>query len=109
MKKSDASDAMLLSRISKEAFGLLMIEELEIEMQMRPLIRKYERMVRLEKTLKKLISQGFDYSFKEAVRLIDSERQRISRSIIRQVSNLPIYGEFTEKSAKFSGSKRALN
>ncbi len=30
MKKSDASDAMLLSRISKEAFGLLMIEELEI-------------------------------------------------------------------------------
>jgi len=45
MKKSDESDAMLLSRISKEAFRLLMIEELDIEMRMRPLIRKYQRMV----------------------------------------------------------------
>ena len=80
MKKSDESDAMLLSRISKEAFRLLMIEELEIKMRMRPLIREYEKIVRWEKTLKKLINQGFDYSFKEAVRLMDSERQKISRS-----------------------------
>jgi len=41
MKKSDEGDAMLLARIPKEIFRPLTVEELELKMRLRPLIRRY--------------------------------------------------------------------
>ena len=43
MKKSNENDAVLLARISREVFGLLVIEEIKIKARMRPLINKYKR------------------------------------------------------------------
>jgi len=103
LKKSDENDAMLLSRIPREGFRPLMIEELEIKMRMRPLINKYERIVRWKKTLKKLVKDGFDYNFKESIRLMEAHWNRISEEIIRQVSSLPIYGEVYKRACEILG------
>jgi hypothetical protein len=64
VEKSDENDSILLSRIPREAFRPLTIEELEIKIQMRPLIREYERIMRWKKILKRLVKHGFDYNFK---------------------------------------------
>jgi len=107
LKKTDETDAMLLARIPIEKFRPLTIEELEFKMRTRPLIREYEKIVRWRKTLKKLISQGFNYNFEEAVRLMDLERQKISRKIVRQVVNLPLYGEVYRRACEILGVKKS--
>ena len=98
LKKSDENDAMLLTRIPKEAFKLLTIEELELKMRMRPLIKEYEKITCWRRKLMTLIKNGFDYNFKESVRLMDAARMRISGKIISQITTLPIYGEVYKRS-----------
>jgi hypothetical protein len=86
LRKSDENDAVLLSIIPKRAFRPLTIEELEIKIQMKALIRNYERIMRWKKTLKKLIKYDFDYNFKKSLRLMDADRQKISKEIINSKS-----------------------
>jgi len=93
MKKSDEVDAQLLSMVPKDGFRLLMVEELEFKIKLRPLINKYRRVTRWRATLKKLLSQGFDYNLKESIRLMKNDSYRISREIIKEVADNNIYRE----------------
>jgi hypothetical protein len=93
LQKSDEADAQLLSMIPREGFRLLTVEELEFKMKMKPLINKYEKIVRWRATLKKLLSQGFDYNFRESIRLMENDSRRISRKIIREVADNNVYRE----------------
>jgi hypothetical protein len=107
LKKSDENDAMLLARIPREAFRPLTVEELELKMRMEPLVRKYRRIMLWKKILKRLVSQGFDDNFKEALRLMDADRRKISEEIIRRVAALPIYGEVYKKALQAFGIKKS--
>jgi hypothetical protein len=93
LRKSDEVDAQLLSMIPRDSFRLLTVEELEFKMKMKPLINKYEKIVRWRATLKKLLSQGFDYNFRESIRLMQSDCGKISREIIREVADNDVYRE----------------
>ncbi|MCL7390929.1 MAG: hypothetical protein LZ171_02695, partial [Thaumarchaeota archaeon] len=66
---------------------------LEFKMKMKPLINKYEKIVRWRATLKKLLSEGFDYGFRESIRLMQNDANHISREIIREVAHNNIYRE----------------
>ena len=107
LKKSDENDAMLLIRISKENFRPLAIEELKLRIRMEPLIRKYRQIIRWEKILKRLAKRGLDYNFREVVRLMNADRQKISEEIIRQVTSLPIHGEVYRRACEILGVKRS--
>jgi len=108
LRKSDETDAVLLARIPKEIFRPLTVEELEIKARIRPLIRKYERIVRWKKTLKMLVKDGFDYNFRESIRLMEADGKRISEKIVRQVTSFPIYGEVYRKACEILGVKRSV-
>jgi len=82
MRKRDENDAMLLTRIPKEKFRPLAIKELELKMQMKPSINKYEQIIRWKKILKGLMSRGFNYNFEEALKLMETDRKRLSKEII---------------------------
>jgi len=103
MKKSDENDAMLLSRIPREVFRLLTAEELELKTKIEPLIRKYRWIVRWKKILKRFIRRGFNYNFEEVIRLMEADRMRISREIIKRVASLPIYGDIYKKACEILG------
>ena len=107
LKKSDENDVMILTRIPKEAFKLLTIEELELKMRMRPLIKEYEKITCWRRKLMTLIKNGFDYNFKESVRLMDAARMRISEKIISQITTLPIYGEVYKRSCEILNVKNS--
>jgi cell fate (sporulation/competence/biofilm development) regulator YmcA (YheA/YmcA/DUF963 family) len=87
LRKTHQNDAFILSRIPKEWFRELTIEEVEFKMKVRPLIRKYEWLVRWKKTLKILITKGFDYYFRESIKLIEKDLKEAAREIIYMVSN----------------------
>jgi len=92
LRKTHQNDAFILSRIPKEWFRELTIEEVEFKMRVRPVIRKYEWLVRWKKTLKILISKGFDYYFRESIKLIEEDLKETAKEIISMVSNSR-YGE----------------
>jgi hypothetical protein len=93
LRKSDEVDAQLLSMIPRDGFRLLTINEIEFKMKMKPLINKYEKIVRWRKALKKLLSEGFDYGFKESIRLMENDSDSISREIIRELADNDVYRE----------------
>ncbi len=79
MRKSDENNAMLLARIPKEKFRPLAIKELELKIQMKPLINKYEQIMKWKKILKGLMNRGFNYNFEEALKLMETDRKRLSK------------------------------
>jgi len=108
LRKSDENDAMLLSRIPREAFRLLTIEEVEIKVRIGPIIRRYRLIVRWKSTLKRLIKLGLNYNFEESVRLMEADKRRISEEIVRQVSSPPIYGEVYRRACEILGVKNSV-
>jgi len=87
LRKTHQNDAFILSRIPKEWFRELTIEEVEFKMRVRPVIRKYEWLARWKKTLKILITKGFDYYFRESIKLIEKDLKETAKEIISMVSN----------------------
>jgi len=108
LRKSDENDAILLARIPIEKFRQLTIEEVEIKARIGPLTRKYRLIVRWKSTLKRLIKRGLNYNFEESVRLMEADRTRISREIIRHVASLPIYGDVYRKACEILGVKNSV-
>jgi len=108
MKKSDENDAVLLARIPKEKFRPLTVKEVEFKARIRPLISKYERLVRWKMRLKRLIRDGFDYNFRESINLMEADRRKVSEEIIRQVASLPVYGEVYRKACEMLGIKNSV-
>ncbi|MCL7390306.1 MAG: hypothetical protein LZ173_10335, partial [Thaumarchaeota archaeon] len=87
LRKTHQNDAFILSRIPREWFRELTIEEVEFKMKLRPVIKKYEWLVRWKGTLKGLITKGFDYYFRESVKLIEEDLKKAAKEIIYIVSN----------------------
>jgi len=52
LKKSDENDAILLSKVSKDGFRALTIQEMVKRVELKPLINKYELLSKRIKTLK---------------------------------------------------------
>jgi hypothetical protein len=92
LRKTHQNDAFILSRIPKELFKELTIEEVKFKMKLRPVIKKYEWLVKWKGTLKILISKGFDYYFRESVKLIEKDLKETAKEIISMTSNSR-YGE----------------
>jgi len=107
VRKSDENDAMLLVQILKETFRPLTIKELKLKMKMRPLIKEYEKIMRWRRKLTTLIKHGFDYNFKESIRLMNAAGMRISGKITSQIATLPIYGGVYKKTCKILGIKNS--
>jgi len=53
------------------------------------------------------MKDGFDYNFKEVVKPLKADGERLFREIIRRVANLPIYGEVYRKACELLGVKRS--
>ena len=87
LRKTHQNDAFILSRIPKEWFRELTIEEIKFKMKLRPVIKKYEWLARWKSTLKGLITKGFDYNFRESIRLIQKDLKKTVKEIISTVSN----------------------
>jgi len=87
LQKSDEVDALILSRVPRECFRELTIEEVELKATVRPLISKYEWIVEKRKMLKQWKSRGFDYNFRESINLMENDRREIGREIMKIVDN----------------------
>jgi hypothetical protein len=87
LRKTHRNDALILSLTPKEWFRELTIEEIEFKMKLRPVIRKYEWLARWKKTLKILITKGFDYYFRESIKLIEEDLKETAKEIIYMISN----------------------
>jgi len=68
MKKSDENDAVILSKISRDGFRPLTIQEMKKKVELRPLIDRYELLLKRIKTLKTLTKRdGYNYELKDSV------------------------------------------
>jgi len=94
MKKSDENDAILLSRISREDFKPLTIQEMEKKIKLKPFINKYELLTKRIKTLKTWINgDKYDYELKDSVKLMEKDKREVAKKIIEILSNDTIYRE----------------
>jgi len=94
MKKSDENDAILLSRISREGFKPLTIQEMEKKVELWPLINKYELLSKRIKTLKQWIKNDrYDYELKNSLRLMEKDKKDVARKITEIFSDDVVYKE----------------
>lgn len=94
MEKSDGNDSILLSKISKDCFRLLTIQEMEKKVKLCPLINKYKLLSKRIKTLKTWINRdGYEYKLKDDVRLMEKDKEEVAQKIIETLSNDVIYKE----------------
>ena len=94
IKKSDVNDAVILSKIPRDGFRLLTIQEMEKKAMLWPLINKYELLSKRIKTLKTWIkNDGYDYELKDSVKLMEKDKKDVTKKIIKILSNDAIYRE----------------
>jgi len=94
LRKSDENDSVLLSKISKDGFRALTIQEMEKRVELKPWINKYELLSKRVKVLKLWIkNDGYDYKLRDSVRLMEKDKEEVARKIIEILSNDTIYRE----------------
>ena len=94
MKKSDVNDAVILSKISRDGFRALTIQEMEKKVKLWPLINRYELLSKRIKTLKIWINRdGYDYELENTVRLMEKDKENVAKKIVDSLSNNAIYKE----------------
>ena len=94
MKKSDENDAVILSKIPRDGFKLLTIQEVEKKVELWPLINKYELLLKRIKTLKTWINRdGYDYRLRDSVRLMEKDKRDAAKKIIEMLSDNAVYRE----------------
>jgi len=109
LKKSDESDAVLLSKISKDSFRALIIQEMELKATMRPLINRYEWIAQRKKVLKQWIATNFNYNFDNSIRLIEHDGEMIGREILKKIQECSPYKDIYKKHAINFKLRIALN
>lgn len=105
VKKSDENDALILSRIPRDNYRLLSVEELELKVRVRPLINRYEKLTRWHKTVKTWLRYCdipiVSEMFKQSIRLLEKSIKETSREIVNIVRNSNnIYGQTYREVAK---------
>jgi hypothetical protein len=94
VRKSDENDALMLSKIPREYFKALTIQEMEKKVKVQPLINEYELLSRRIKTLKIWIKyNGYDYRLRDSIRLMEEDKEETAKKIIEILSNDIIYRE----------------
>jgi hypothetical protein len=94
LKKSDEVDSQLLSKIPREYFRALTIQEMERRVKVQPLINEYELLSRRIKTLKMWIKRDrYDYGLRDSVRLMEKGKEETAKKIIEMFSDDIIYKE----------------
>ncbi|MCL7384330.1 MAG: hypothetical protein LZ174_08590 [Thaumarchaeota archaeon] len=94
VRKSDEVDALMLSKIPRECFKALTIEEIEKKIKVQPLINRYELLSRRIKALKMWIKgDGYDYRLRDSIRLMEKDKEETAKEIIKMTSNDTIYRE----------------
>jgi hypothetical protein len=94
LKKSDETDALLLSKIPRECFRALTVQEMERKVKVQPLINKYKLLSKRIKTLKMWIKHdGYDYRLRDSLRLMEENKEEIAKKIIEIFSDDIIYRE----------------
>jgi len=94
VKKSDENDAIILSKISKDGFRALTIQEMEKKVELKPLINRYELLSKRIKTLKQWIkNDGYDYELKDTVKLMEKDKKDVAKKITGIFSDDAIYKE----------------
>jgi len=81
--KSDENDAVLLSKISRDEFRALTIQEMERKVKLWSLIIRYELLSKRIKTLKQWIkNDGYDYKLRDSIRLMERDKEEVAKKII---------------------------
>ena len=94
MKKNDKNDAILLSKISRDEFRALTVQEMGKKTKLEPLINKYELLTKRIKTLKQWIKNDkYDYRLRDSIRLMEKDKDEIARKIVKISSNNAVYRE----------------
>jgi hypothetical protein len=92
LRKSDEADALMLSKIPRECFRALTIQEMERKVKLQPLINKYELLSRRIKTLKIWTKRDkYDYRLRDSIRLMEEDKEEIAKKIIEIFSDDVIY------------------
>jgi len=86
LRKSDEVDALMLSKIPREYFRELTAGEVELKVDVRPLVNRYEWVVEKRKMLKQWRSRGYDYGFGGSIRAMEADRVKIGNEILKIVS-----------------------
>jgi hypothetical protein len=94
LRKSDETDALMLSKIPREYFRALTIQEIEKKIKVQPLINRYELLSRRIKALKMWIkNNGYDYRLRDSIRLMEEDKEETAKKIIEIFSDDVIYKE----------------
>jgi len=94
LEKSDENDVILLSKIPRDCFRLLTIQEIEKRVELEPLINKYELLSKRIKTLKQWIkNDGYDYRLRDSIRLMEKDKRDVVKRIIKSFSDDVVYKE----------------
>jgi hypothetical protein len=94
LRKSDENDALMLSKVPREYFRALTIQEMEKKVKLQLLINEYELLFRRIKTLKTWIKRdGYDYRLRDSIRLMKKDKEEIAKKIVEIFSDDVIYRE----------------
>ncbi len=92
IKKTDENDAIKLSKISKDGFRALIVQESEKKVELNPWINRYELLSKRIMTLKMWIkNDGYDYKLIDSVRLMERDKKDVAKKIVELLSNNAIY------------------
>ena len=95
--KSDEADASMFSRVPREYFRILTINEMEKKVKLQPLINEYELLSRRIKTMKTWIkNDGYDYKLRDSIMLMERDREESAKKIVEIFSDDAIYRVLVE-------------
>jgi len=90
-RKSDENDALMLSKIPRDNYRLLTVDEIELKITVRPLINRYEMLTKWRKMLKQWLDDcdipEIVEALKENIKVLEKMLYRVSREIIDVVKN----------------------
>jgi hypothetical protein len=95
--KSDEADASMFSRVPREYFRILTINEMEKKVKLQPLINEYELLSRRIKTMKTRIkNDGYNYKLRDSIMLMERDREETAKKIVEIFSDDAIYRVLVE-------------
>jgi len=93
VRKSDEVDALMLSKIPREYFRALTIQEMERRVKVQPLINEYKLLSRRVKILKQWVKNNRYDWLRDDIRLMEEDKKKIAEKIIEIFSDDIIYRE----------------
>jgi len=90
-RKSDENDALMLSKIPRDNYRLLTVDEIELKTTVRPLINRYEMLTKWRKILRQWLNDcdipEIVEALRENIKVLKKMLREVSREIIDVVKN----------------------